>query len=116
MAYLNLMENNLAKISPTQLSLAMLREDGWFCWITEHYNYYAKIRQDLWGFVDIIALKPGQILGVQTTTATNMSARINKIADHENVGKVRDANIMIHVHGWHQDDKKKWHCKVKDVS
>ena len=106
----------MAAKTPTQLSLAMLREDGWFCWITEHWNSFSRTRQDLWGFVDIIALKPGQILGVQTTTATNMSARIKKIADHENVGKVRDANIMIHVHGWHQDDKRKWHCKVKDVS
>ena len=110
------MENNLAKISPTQLSLAQLRADGWFCWITEHWNSYARIRQDLWGFVDIIALKPNQILGVQTTTASNMSARVKKIADHENVGAVRDAGWTIHVHGWHQDEKKKWHCKVKDVS
>ena len=115
MAYLNLMENNLAT-SPTQLSLKKLRDEGWFCWITEHWNSFSRTRQDLWGFVDIIALKPGQILGVQTTTATNMSARINKIAEHENVGKVREANVMIHVHGWHQDDKRKWHCKVKDVS
>jgi hypothetical protein len=106
----------MASKSPTQLSLAMLREDGWFCWITEHYNYFSKTRQDLWGFGDILALKPGQILCCQTTTASNMSARIRKITDHENVGYVRDANIMIHVHGWHQDDKKKWHCKVKDVS
>jgi hypothetical protein len=106
----------MATKSPTQLSLAMLRDDGWFCWITEHYNYFSKTRQDLWGFVDIIALKPGQRLAIQTTTASNMSARIKKIADHENVGKVRDADFMIHVHGWHQDDKKKWHCKVKDVS
>jgi hypothetical protein len=45
-----------------------------------------------------------------------MSARVKKIADHENVGHVREAGWTIHVHGWHQDDKKKWHCKVKDVS
>ena len=53
---------------------------------------------------------------MQTTTATNMSARVKKIGDHENVGPVRDAGWAIHVHGWHQDDKKKWHCKIKDVS
>jgi|688.fasta_scaffold423011_2 hypothetical protein len=111
------MENNLAKISPTQLSLAQLRADGWFCWITEHWNSYARIRQDLWGFVDIIALKPNQILGVQTTTASNMAARCRKIADHENVGKVRESGVMLHVHGWHMDAKtKKWSCKVKDIS
>ena len=52
------------------------------------------------------------MLAVQTTTASNMSARVKKIADHENVGHVRDAGWTIHVHGWHQDDKKKWHCKM----
>ena len=106
----------MASKSPTQLSLAKLREEGWFCWITEHYNFFSKTRQDLWGFADIIALKPGQVLAIQTTTATNMSARIKKISDHDNVGYVREAGIMIHVHGWHQDDKRKWHCKQKDIS
>jgi len=45
-----------------------------------------------------------------------MSARVKKIGDHENVGAVRDAGWGIHVHGWFQDDKKKWHCRIKDIS
>jgi hypothetical protein len=102
--------------SPTQLSLKKLREEGYTCWITEHWNSYARIRQDLFGFIDILALKGKETLAVQTTTATNMSARVKKIGDHENVGPVREAGWTIHVHGWHQDDKKKWHCKIKDVS
>ena len=53
---------------------------------------------------------------MQTTTASNMSARGKKIADHENVNAVREAGWTIHIHGWHQDDKRKWHCKIKDVS
>jgi len=64
-----------------------------------------------------MAKKKGkEVLAVQTTTAGNMSARVKKIGDHENVGHVREAGWTIHVHGWHQDDKKKWHCKIKDVS
>lgn len=102
--------------SPTQLSLKKLREEGYVVAIVEHYNYFAKIRQDLFGFIDILALKGKETLAVQTTTATNMSARVKKIGDHENVGPVREAGWTIHVHGWHQDDKKKWHCKVKDIS
>ena len=102
--------------SPTQLSLKKLREEGYTCWITEHWNNWSKTRQDLFGFIDILALKGKETLAVQTTTATNMSARVKKIADHENVGAVRDAGWSIHCHGWHQDDKKKWHCKIKDVS
>jgi hypothetical protein len=106
----------MASKSPTQLSLAKLREEGYTVAIVEHWNAFARIRQDLFGFIDLLALKGKEVLAVQTTTATNMSARVKKIGDHENVGFVREAGWTIHVHGWHQDDKKKWHCKIKDVS
>jgi hypothetical protein len=106
----------MASKSPTQLSLAKLREEGYTVAVVEHWNAFARIRQDLFGFIDLLALKGKEVLAVQTTTASNMSARVKKIGDHENVGLVREAGWTIHVHGWHQDDKKKWHCKVKDVS
>ena len=106
----------MASKSPTQLSLAKLREEGYTCWITEHWNNWSKTRQDLFGFIDILALKGNETLAIQTTTATNLNARCKKIADHENVGAVREAGWTIHVHGWWQDDKRKWNCKVKDVS
>jgi hypothetical protein len=110
------MENNLAKISPTQLSLKKLREEGYLVDVVEKFIPGANIRKDLYGFGDLLCLKGKETLVVQTTTASNMSARIKKIADHENVGAVREAGWTIHVHGWHQDDKKKWHCKIKDIS
>jgi hypothetical protein len=106
----------MASKSPTQLSLAKLREEGYTCWITEHWNNWSKTRQDLFGFIDILALKGNETLAVQTTTAANLNARVKKISNHENVGAVREAGWTIHVHGWHQDDKKKWHCKSKDIS
>jgi hypothetical protein len=106
----------MATKSPTQLSLAKLREEGYTVAVVEHWNSFARIRQDLFGFIDLLALKGKEVLAVQTTTASNMSARVKKIGDHENVSPVREAGWTIHVHGWHQDDKKKWHCKVKDIS
>ena len=116
MEYLNLTKANLMATSPTQLSIKKLKDEGYTVAVVEHWNSWAKIRQDLFGFIDIIALKGNETLAVQTTTATNMSARVKKISDNEYVGKVREAGWLIHVHGWHQDDKRKWHCKVKDVS
>lgn len=106
----------MASKSPTQLSLAKLREEGYLVDVVERWIPGANIRKDLYGFIDILALKGKETLAVQTTSAGNMSARCKKIADHENVGAVREAGWTIHVHGWHQDDKRKWHCKVKDVS
>jgi hypothetical protein len=102
--------------SPTQLSLKKLRQEGYTVAIVEHWNAFARIRQDLFGFIDLLALKDKEVLAVQTTSASNMSARAKKIGEHENVGAVRKAGWTIHIHGWHQDDKRKWHCKVKDVS
>lgn len=86
--------------SPTQRTLSEMRDRGYFCWITEHWNHYARIRQDLWGFCDVLCLKEGEVVAVQTTSMSNVSARVKKIAEHENVGAVRKAGIRILVHGW----------------
>lgn len=90
--------------SPTQRTLEEMRSRGYFCWIVEHWNHFARIRQDLWGFADVLCLGENEVIAVQTTSYSNVSARIKKIADHENVGAVRKAGIKILVHGW--DGKK----------
>lgn len=103
------------KTSPTQRSLAVLKERGYLCDVVEKWNPYARVRNDLFGFIDILAIKDGEVLGVQTTTSSNMAARITKIAEHENVGAVRSAGIRIHVHGW-KKTKDGWVCREEDVS
>jgi hypothetical protein len=58
-------------LSPTQRTLRYLREQGRICGIVERFNQYAGphgIRQDLFGFIDIITLDPERgIVGVQCT-------------------------------------------------
>lgn len=65
---------------PTQRTLAYLRERGYHCYIAEHYNAFAKIRRDLFGWIDIVALHPDKkgVLGVQCTSGANLAARIAK--------------------------------------
>src|SRR3990172_10044773 len=67
--------------SPTQRSLKLLRSEGYTCQIVEKWNFFAHIRQDLFGFIDIVCLKEGEegVLGVQTTSATHMSDHEKKI-------------------------------------
>lgn len=87
--------------SPTQLSLRHLKAAGWpLVEVVEHWNPFAHIRQDLFGFVDLMAVGPDGTLAVQTTSVSNVSSRIKKIADHVNVGAVREAGWQIRVHGW----------------
>jgi hypothetical protein len=87
-------------MSPTQRTLAYLRAQGYYAAITERWNSYAKIRQDLFGVVDVLALKGKETLAVQCTSYANVSARVRKIADHESTPKLREAGWGIHVHGW----------------
>jgi hypothetical protein len=88
-------------LTPTQLTLRHLREAGWpLVEVVERWNPHARIRQDLFGFVDVIALREDETLAVQTTSAANVSSRIRKIAEHPHVGFVREAGWSIVVHGW----------------
>ena len=107
----------MAKLSPTQLTLKRLKENGYTTVaITEHWNPFARVRKDLFGFIDILAINnKGDVLAVQTTSYTNINARCKKIAENDNVGDVRKANWTIEVHGWRKV-KNKWECKVVDIS
>ena len=84
--------------------------------IVERWNPFAKIRQDLFGFVDLLAIRQGETLAVQTTSGSNVSARVKKITEHENLPVVRKANWLVHVHGWRKDAKGKWQLRVIDIS
>lgn len=102
-------------ISPTQRSLKYLRDMGYTVAVVEHWNGFVHKRYDLFGFIDLLALRGEETLAVQTTSYSNVSARINKIKDHENVGAVRDAGWAIAVHGWHKVGNR-WQVRVVDLS
>jgi len=104
----------LAK-SPTQLTLDKLRADGWLVEVTERWNPFARIRQDLYGFVDVLAVREGETLAVQATSYSNISARVNKIAEHNNIGMVRKAGWRVEVWGWRKVNNR-WTVKVVDLS
>lgn len=55
-------------ISPTQRTLRALRQRGLICAIVEKWIAQARIRQDLFGIIDILALDPARgVVGVQST-------------------------------------------------
>ena len=103
-------------MSPTELTLREMRKRGFTCQVTEHWNQFARIRQDLFGFIDVLCLGDNEIIGVQATSYSNISSRVNKIAEHENVAKVRKANIRILVIGWHKGSDNKWKFREVDCS
>lgn len=104
-------------MTPTARSLAWLRERGYLAEVVEHRIPHTNITKDLWGFIDILAIKPGEApLGVQVTSGSNVAARITKIAEHPNTPTVREAGIRIHVHGWRNSKRTGWTLREEDLS
>lgn len=106
--------------SPTQRTLKALRDEGWaLVEVVEHWQAFGSrggYRKDLFGFVDILALGEGEILGVQACSRGDVATRCAKIADHPNVGAVRDAGIRIEVWGWGKMASGRWECRRVDCS
>ncbi len=102
------------KKSPTQKSLKKLRDDGYLCAIVEHWNPFAKIRQDLFGFIDIVAIKDGVhgVFGIQTTSDSNISARMAKAKENPVLPLWLKCGNMFEVWGWGRrgarGKKKEW--------
>jgi hypothetical protein len=102
--------------SPTQRSLKYMREKGFHAEVTEKWVPGANVRRDLFGFVDILCLgADGAIVGVQSTSDSNVAARITKIAESPLVDRVRKAGIRILVHGW-KKVKGRWQVREVDIS
>ena len=103
-------------MTPTQRSLKYLRADDWFCAVVEHWNNFARIRQDLFGVVDILAIRDGETLAVQTTSGSNVSARVRKIADAEATPHIRAAGWRFEIHGWSKNSRGIYVLRVVNVS
>lgn len=108
--------------TPTQSSLAVLRAHGYACWIVEHWNSFTRRRVDLFGAWDILALRKDEVLFVQTTSGSNVAARVRKIAYNEYTPAIREAGVRMEVHGWSKRKVKRggkaerWVQRVVDVS
>ncbi len=93
---------------PTQRSLAVLRERGYLAQVVERWNPHARARIDLFGVVDVLAIRDGETLAVQATSGSNVAARVAKIAGCEHLPALRAAGWRIVVHGWRKSSKGRW--------
>jgi hypothetical protein len=106
----------LAKTSPTQRSLKTMRDRGYHAEVTEHWNPFAKIRKDLFGFVDIVAIGGGETVAVQTTSYSNISARREKILASPLLKELLDAKWSVRIHGWKKAKNGRWELKEEHVT
>ena len=110
----------MGKSSPTQRSKAWLEDQGYEVEITERWNPWAKVRHDLFGIADLLAVhkvRPLDTLAVQTTTYAHMRERQEKILASPNKPLLILAGWKIVVHGWKKPTKKTrtWTLRAIDI-
>ena len=103
--------------TPSSRTLDKLRADGWRVAVVERWNSHARVRHDLFGFVDVLAIRGDETLAVQATSASNVAARVRKITADcgDALADVRKAGWRVLVHGWAKR-KGRWQCREVDVS
>ena len=108
----------MAGTSPTQRTLKYLRDRGYVVAVTERWNAFAKIRQDLFGCLDLVALDLAmkRIIGIQTTSTPHIKDRIDKIKKLPEAKAWVECGGALLVIGWAKrgarGEKKTWTPKV----
>lgn len=87
-------------MSPTARTLKLLRDQGYHAEVVERWIPQRRIRKDLFGFIDIVAIMNGQLLGVQATSGSNVSARVKKIKESPLYRTWLSTGAYLHVIGW----------------
>ena len=111
----------MAKMTPTRRSLDYLRGQGCEVFVVEHWNAFARIRQDLLGFADLLVLKPGEPpLLVQVTTRDHQAHRAAKIVALPSARTWLECGGRIEVHGWaavgRRGQRKVWDVAVRPIT
>ena len=106
--------------SPTARSLDSLRKQGMTVATVERWNAFAKIRQDVYGWMDLLAMDGKAIYGIQVTSDTNRSARREKILAEPRAKKWVESGgkILLHTWGKHGDrgKRKTWELHSEDIT
>lgn len=110
------------KTSPTQRTLKYLRDLGYSVDKVEHWNAFARRRVDAFDFIDILALKLGSpgVLGVQTTTTSNMGARVRKAKIIPEMKLWIQCGNPLWIIGWSKKGpsgkQKLWTASIKELT
>lgn len=89
--------------SPSQRSLQWVRLLGFRAQVVEKWNPHARVRNDLFGIIDILAVSrdgKGTIVAIQATSGSNVAKRVDKVLACEALPDLLAAGWIIEVQGW----------------
>ncbi len=114
-----------SRTSPTQRTIKALKAQGMQCGIVERFNPHVGphgIRQDLFGFVDMIAVSPEGIIGVQCCAGSGHAAHKQKILANAVAPEWIKAGGRIQIWSWSKKKLKRggkamrWQSRVEELT
>ena len=108
--------------SPVSRTLSWLRKQGYVAEVTEKWNPFSRTRKDLFGLLDILALKAQErgCLGIQATSTSNLAARRTKAKQSPLLGLWLGAGNAFWLVGWAKrgarGKRKTWQVTVEVVT
>ena len=120
----------MAGLSPTQRTLKAMKDQGRLCGIVERFNPHVGthgIRQDLFGFIDIIAIDPVDGIVAIQSCGQDFSGHIKKIQEERNeIAFEWMKHAKCELWGWRKVKNKlkgggygksmRWQARVADLS
>ena len=106
--------------SPTARTLEALRRAGFVAGVVERWNAHTRTRQDLFGFLDLVAVRgdvPG-VLGVQATSGANGASRIAKILEEPRALVWVSAGNAVQVWSWRKilvGRRRRWSARIVPI-
>lgn len=101
---------------------AELKRRGWpLMAVVERWNPHCKIRQDLFGFIDLLAVNKNEILAVQVTTSAHVADHLAKIRQNQaHLIWLASPTRRLVIHGWGKygakGKRKLWECREVEIT
>jgi hypothetical protein len=110
----------VAQLSPTQRTLNALWDRDCIAEVVEKWIPKQKLRLDLFGFIDVLAVDPGRqgCLGIQVTTGSHAATRRKKILSPPCRAAAKVwllAGNRIQVWGWRNLKKDGWAPRILPI-
>lgn len=112
--------------SPTARTLAAYRGMGFTVHVTEKWNPHAKVRQDLFGIIDLLAISrnhhPSEsgIIGIQACAGASHAARKKKMIAAPHTRTWLEAGGFLRIVSWSKQGKagkrKVWVRRVENIT
>jgi len=104
---------------PLERTVQHYRKAGWTVGITERWNPHVKIRQDLLGFIDAVAIREDQpgVMALQACSS-DFAKHLAKILEEERAGTWLEAGNRIVLIGWTKSEREGggWMAREREIT